>query len=111
MTNITGKARARATDPVTSHAAASSLKPGKIRLSQSAVLKTLGRLRKGTDQDIAAAYNTSGWGEFVPQSPSGLRTRRAELVARGLVEDTGLRKRLPSGRQAIVWAKVKSGAK
>lgn len=97
-------ARARATDPGTSHAAAASVKDG-LRFSQLAVLRTLGKIRRGTDADIAEAYVYHGFSAIQPQSPSGLRTRRAELVEQGLVVDTGKRKRLPSGRQAIVWAK------
>jgi hypothetical protein len=42
-----------------------------------------------------------------PMSPSGARTRRAELVARGLVYDTGKRETLASGRKAVVWAAAK----
>lgn len=40
------------------------------------------------------------------QSESGLRTRRSELTAAGLVRDTGSRVRLPSHRYAIVWSAV-----
>lgn len=36
-------------------------------------------------------------------SPSGARTRRAELVAQGKVVDSLKRTKLPSGRFAIVW--------
>jgi hypothetical protein len=36
-------------------------------------------------------------------SPSGARTRRSELVNLGLVQDTGKRKRMSTGRSAIVW--------
>ena len=39
-------------------------------------------------------------------SPSGARTRRAELVVKGLVYDTGERVTLLSGRRAIVWSAV-----
>lgn len=42
-------------------------------------------------------------GTFPPQSDSGLRTRRKELTDAGVVVDTQVRKRLPSGRQSIVW--------
>jgi hypothetical protein len=38
------------------------------------------------------------------QSSSGIRSRRAELEAAGLVRDTGQRMKLPSGRKAHVWA-------
>lgn len=34
------------------------------------------------------------------QSSSGIRSRRAELAARGLVRETGKRVRMPSGRLA-----------
>lgn len=98
------KARARKSDPATSHAAASSVKG--IRFSQFAVLRALGKIKSGTDLDIADAYEHE-YGVIHPQSPSGLRTRRAELVDAGLVVDTGQRKRLPSGRQAVVWARAK----
>ncbi|ADL71023.1 hypothetical protein SEQ_HALENA_58 [Mycobacterium phage Halena] len=115
MAVITGNrkgAKARRTDPATSHAAAASINPKKLRQSQQAILKVMGRFRNGaTDQDIARYYGFSGWAETLPQSPSGLRTRRAELVDLGLVVDSGERKRLPSGRKAIVWAKAKNGAK
>ncbi|AXH67868.1 hypothetical protein J4T99_gp062 [Mycobacterium phage Bromden] len=95
----------------TSLAAWESLDKDYLRESQRAVLKALGRLRKGgTDTDIARVYNRSKWGAVLPQSPSGLRTRRAELVKQGFVKDTGVRKRLPSGRLSVVWTKAKSGA-
>lgn len=101
-------ARARRSDPETSHEAARSISVKDLRSSQRAVLRTLAKLRKGgTDVDIAGAYDHYGYSAIAPQSPSGLRTRRAELVDRGLVADSGLRKRLPSGRQAIVWVKAK----
>jgi hypothetical protein len=45
--------------------------------------------------------------DLIPrQSESGIRTRRKELVERGLVEDTGRRDILVSGRKSIIW-KVK----
>jgi hypothetical protein len=44
-----------------------------------------------------------------PMSPSGARTRRAELVARGLVYDTGKRETLASGRKAVVWGARSNG--
>jgi len=36
-------------------------------------------------------------------NPSTARPRRVELVAAGLVRDSGTRRRTVSGRQAIVW--------
>ena len=96
-------ARARTSDPDTSHAAAQSLTPETLRLSQAAVLDLLRGYPAGlTDQGLAQAYG-NGW-PGPAQSDSGLRTRRAELVRGGLVVDTGRRERLASGRQAVVWA-------
>ncbi len=57
------------------------------------------------DEDIAGWYVSVGSGNGFPhQSPSGLRTRRKELVDAGLVVDTGRRGTLRSGRLSIIWA-------
>ena len=93
------RARARRSDPETSHEAANSLPSDRLRASQDAVLAFLRRQGPMIDTVLVDTYN----GE-VHQSPSGLRTRRSELVTRGLVQDTGVRVRLATGRNAIVWA-------
>ena len=91
------QAHARHSDPRTSHDAARSLSPGKLRDSQKAVLAHFRKLGPMTDTDLVNVYVGS------PQSRSGLRTRRRELTDRGLIEDTGAKKKLPTGRNAIVW--------
>lgn len=90
------KAKARATDPETSHEAAASVK---VRESQRDVLKVLREFGPLTDMGISRWSHKFG----IRQSPSGLRTRRKELVNKGLVEWTGRWERLPSGRRARVW--------
>ena len=92
------KANARHSDPDTSHAAAQSLSSDKLRESQEAVLEHFVEHGPMTDVDLGNVY-----GGPPRQSPSGLRTRRRELVDRGLMEDTGTRKKLPTGRRGIVW--------
>ena len=100
----TRPARARTTDPATSHAAAASLSLEGLRLSQRSVLDCLTQLRSGTDEAIASAYRV-GWEQngWPRQSVSGLRTRRSELVGAFLVVDTGRTEQLPSGRASTVW--------
>jgi hypothetical protein len=93
--------RARAGDPQTSHDAAASVEH--LRQSQIAVLATLVTLGEpATDEQIADAYR----GRWPRQSPSGLRTRRSELVEAGLVEDSGVRVTMSTGRKAIAWQVV-----
>jgi len=92
-------ARARTTDPATSHQAAASV--GDLRPKQRAVLQVLAAAGACTDEQLAAAYAATPGAPH--QSPSGLRTRRAELVELGLVVNTGQRARMRTGRQAIVW--------
>jgi hypothetical protein len=90
-------AKARKTDPSTSHQAAASVR--NVTDTQKAILKAL---KRGlTDNDLLVAYRNL---RKAPQaSDSGIRSRRAELVAQELVADTGKRVKLPSGRNAIVW--------
>ena len=98
------RARARTTDPYTSHLAAASLGEDKLRESQAAVLRFIKRCGSAgcDDGKLVTSYNG-----LVPQSPSGLRTRRAELVRRGLVRDSGRITVMPSGRKAIIWEAVR----
>lgn len=101
--------RARNTDPATSHAAARSVQGE--RKSQRAVWAVMRRHGDLTDEELVAAYEAdvaahqgiSRYEKLPRQSPSGIRTRRSELVEQGWVVDSGLRKPLASGRRAIVW--------
>lgn len=92
---LADEAHARRTDPGTSHAAARSVE--NLRPRQLAILETLRRCGPLTDEGIAMRYV----GPL--QSPSGMRTRRRELVDAGLVEDTGERSRTRAGRSTILW--------
>lgn len=87
-------ARARRGDPETSHAAAAGVKD--LRLSQSRVRWVLRYVGPLTDEGIWP--HVSNW-----MSQSGARTRRAELVDLGLVEDSGVRNKTHCGRKSIVW--------
>lgn len=100
------KARARNTDPETSHAAAASLDPKTLRASQEAVWRVFVVGRPMTDPELEAAYNHVVAFYVPPQSSSGLRTRRKELVRKGFLRDSGERKKLASGRKAIVWERT-----
>ena len=92
--------RARATDPKTSHDAAASV--DNITATQEYVLKALRKPR--ADVELVEAYRRF---KTAPRaSESGIRSRRAELVDRGLVIDTGRRVKLDSGRYAIVWGRA-----
>ncbi len=93
---MTDQAYARRTDPSTSWAAANSLDPEHLRESQKIVLAILQDQGPMTDDELVEIARDL--------SPSGARTRRAELVDKGMVYDTGERALLPSGRRAIVWA-------
>lgn len=90
------RAVARNTDPETSHAAAKSVGSDRIRSSQKIILNLLRKFGPMTDAEIAGLMK-------VGFSPSGTRTRRKELVDKGLVRDSGNRKRTSSGRSTIVW--------
>ncbi len=105
-------ARARRTDPETSHAAARSFDLYTLRNSQRAVLAVFERFPPGmTDSDLLIEYrryrDTPGVHisdvHMPRQSASGLRTRRHELVTVGLLVDSGRRERLHGGRRSIVW--------
>lgn len=96
------KAVARTSDPITSHQAAASVKD--INKTHERVLEVLERYGPATDEEIERYYyNLSELFEWPKASPSGLRSRRAELVAMGLVYDTGERGKTASGRATAIW--------
>lgn len=107
---MTETAHARRSDPDTSHDAADSI--ADLTAKQQAVLSVLKMVGPQTDAMLDEVYERMRVNRQldVPlQSPSGIRSRRAELVARGLVISTGETVRLASGRSAIVWAAAPPG--
>jgi hypothetical protein len=97
--------RARSTDPETSHDAAASI--DHLRDRQMSVLTVLWDWGPMTDTDLVERYEGLAREELIPrQAPSGIRTRRKELVDLGLVSNSGARQKLASGRWAIVWRAV-----
>jgi hypothetical protein len=89
-------ARARRSDPETSHEAAASVV--NMTAKRQAVLDCLRAIGKGHDQAILDAYRSMSLPE---QSDSGIRSRRAELVRMGHVVDRGVL--LINGQQHTVW--------
>ena len=90
------RARARRTDPGTSHEAAASV--GDLTQAQQAILEIIAE-RPRTDEEVYAVVVARG----LRISVSGTRTRRRELVDAGLVEDSGQVKLTGVGRRTIVW--------
>lgn len=98
-------AHARSTDPETSHRAAAST--GDLRLSQGCILQLLRVFGPMTDEALCATYAKFGVQyEYPRQSDSGIRSRRAELVRLGLVEYTGEKLPISTGRLARVWGAI-----
>jgi len=107
MTSTNAAVHARRTDPITSHLAAATVRelPAR-RLAVWQALNTFGDdgATDGQLADLYGHYTSNVWADHYPkQFPSGLRTRRNELVADGLVEDTGRKTQMRTGRLAIVW--------
>ena len=96
---MSDRAHARNTDPITSHLAAASvdLSRGQMLVFEEfhAVLALRGYPRPMTDEELV--------GEMSRLSPSGARSRRAELTSMGLLVDTGGRVQGASGRWMIQW--------
>lgn len=90
---------ARRGDPQTSWDAARSVEG--LRKSQTRILALL--LEYGPmDDEVIAIRHRGRWPEL-PTTASGLRTRRSELTASGMVVDTGRRVKTATGRASIVW--------
>jgi hypothetical protein len=55
-----------------------------------------------TDEDLLVMADRL----CVRQSPSGIRSRRCELVRMGYLRDSGQRVTLQTGRRAILWERT-----
>lgn len=93
------QAQARRSDPATSKAAAASVvNLGRTRDQILWLLRMYGPL---TDEQIAERHDMQ---VLKPKaSPSGLRSRRSELVRLGFIEDSGKTAPTSSGRQSTIW--------
>jgi len=92
--------KARHTDPDTSHAAAASIKAREITQLQLFIRTILGALACEDDELVR---KVQGWSSSSKHyAPSGIRTRRAELVKMGVVESVG-KVLKSSGRWAYLW--------
>jgi hypothetical protein len=99
LTHITPVARR--TDPTTSHAAAASVD---LRDSHRAVADCFEAYVELTDEELLRVYRQRQVSHVYPaQSDSGLRTRRRELVDLRVLENSGRKARMETGRLAIVW--------
>jgi len=85
---------ARTSDPETSRSA-----PQGIPLSEhrAAVLEAMTLLGEATDEELLRHPLVNR------QTPSGIRTRRAELVRLGLVVNSGHQRPTERGCRAVVW--------
>ena len=96
------KARARLTDPQTSHDAANSVKD--LTGVQERILKLFELPHAGyTDEELIRAYN-SAYGYHFPATESSIRSRRSELVHRQYLADSGQRRLTKAGRGTTVWS-------
>jgi hypothetical protein len=58
-----------------------------------------------TDQELAVIFKQTASAPNV--TDTSIRSRRADLVKLGLVEETGERRKTSSGRKARVWQRTK----
>lgn len=84
--------RSRLNDPATSKAAAHKLE---LRGSQKRVLEAFQLYGPMTDERAVKLIDR--------MSPSGVRSRRSELVVLGKLRDSGRKNTLDSGNEGIVW--------
>lgn len=97
----------RNTDPITSHEAAASVR--NITETHNRILTMLQEHGPATDEQLFDLWwrcRTSEPERWPHVSPSGLRSRRAELVDAGYVADSGDRGKTRSGRSCIIWKAV-----
>jgi len=94
-------AHARTTDPQTSHQAARSVN---VTRGQRIVLNEFLMYHHMTDEQLIEVLKIrQGSCPDARLSDSGARSRRAELVAIGILKDTGRRTTTAANRKTTIW--------
>ena len=94
-------AHARTTDPQTSHEAARTVN---VTRGQQIVLNEFLMYHEMTDEQLIEALKIrQGSCYDAKLSDSGARSRRAELVAIGILKDTGRRTTTAANRKTTIW--------
>lgn len=102
------KSRLKKKDPETSFWAASSVSTdtaAQLYRIIRQLLLTNNKIKGLTDEELIDVLARPGVFEE-HFTPSGVRSRRAELVEAGWVMDSGVKRELKSGRMGIVWKAV-----
>lgn len=94
---------ARTTDPDTSHDAAETVTH--VAVMRARVYGLYLTHPEGlTDEQLLAVYSAQHGGSLRSlEARSSPRKRRSDLAQQGLLEDSGERRRLTSGRRGVVW--------
>jgi len=88
----------RTSDPNSSHEAEKSVTG--LAFSYRVILGALRDYGPMNDESLIKVWRKT---QTKTASDSGIRSRRSELAATGLVIDSGERQRMDSGRMSIVW--------
>jgi hypothetical protein len=89
-------ARARNTDPETSHKAAEAIEPHTATIRRQVEAFAHQRGDEGfIDEDLSRAFEA--------ENVSSYRTRRAELADQNIILDSGRRRQNEGGRECVVW--------
>ena len=83
-------------DPITSYQAAASVDLNK---SQKIVMSAFRTRNSMTDEELVIQVAKIG----LKLSQSGCRSRRKELVAMGVLRDSGVKEKTAAGRSTTVW--------
>jgi len=99
---MTTKARARKTDPATSHEAATSVSGEAMSETKKAIVNLLS-IQSMTDDELFMRYfQGAELGHWQHASQSGVRSRRSELVKSGVIRAKGFSK-TKFNRPTTIW--------
>ena len=100
-------AKARNSDPSTSHDAAQSITSDKLSETQSAIMVILRETPMCDEKLVEQFHIWESLGRFPKASDQSIRSRRAELVRAGFVEYAGFDEMMTTGRYGRVWRVVR----